>query len=123
MGKAFNCTATLSVVTLAAGVTKKLTEKPALGSVTVPPKPKMRCSGVGEMGTRAPMPATLLTPLRLQLTLTMSIGVTPQSTITLPLIGEMSVAGMTEEQFTEALKVRLSMYMHDPPVAVFVKSY
>src|SRR5580704_5651810 len=77
MGKAFNCTATLSVVTLAAGVTKKLTEKPALGSVTVPPKPKMRCSGVGEMGTRAPIPATLLTPLRLQLTLTISSDATP----------------------------------------------
>jgi polysaccharide export outer membrane protein len=51
------------------------------------------------------------------------VRVTPQSTITLPLIGEMSVAGMTEEQFTEALKDRLSTYMHDPPVAVFVKSY
>lgn len=51
------------------------------------------------------------------------VRVTPESTITLPLIGQMSVAGMSEEQFTEALKDRLSTYMHDPPVAVFVKSY
>jgi protein involved in polysaccharide export with SLBB domain len=51
------------------------------------------------------------------------VRVTPESTITLPLIGEMSVAGMTEEQFTETLKEKLSKYMRDPPVAVFVKSY
>ena len=43
--------------------------------------------------------------------------------IRLPLVGVMSVKGMKEEDLTNALRQRLSVYMHNPPVALFVKSY
>ena len=51
------------------------------------------------------------------------VRVSPQNTITLPLIGEMSVKGMTEEDLTQALRKRLSKYMYDPPVVLFVQHY
>jgi len=51
------------------------------------------------------------------------VRVSPQNTITLPMIGEMSVKSMTEDELTRALQQRLSRYMHNPPVVLFVKHY
>lgn len=49
--------------------------------------------------------------------------ISPRDTITLPLVGVMNVSGMNEQDLTEALSKRLSKYMHDPPVSLFVKHY
>jgi protein involved in polysaccharide export with SLBB domain len=49
--------------------------------------------------------------------------ISPRDTITLPLVGVMDVRGMNEQELTEALRTRLSKYMHDPPVSLFVKRY
>lgn len=49
--------------------------------------------------------------------------ISPRDTITLPLVGVMNVSGMNEQDLTEALTQRLSKYMHDPPVSLFVKHY
>jgi protein involved in polysaccharide export with SLBB domain len=49
--------------------------------------------------------------------------VASDNAIRLPLVGVMSVKGMKEEDLTNALRQRLSVYMHNPPVALFVKSY
>lgn len=51
------------------------------------------------------------------------VRVSSEDTIALPLVGEMSIRGMTERQLTDALRRRLSKYMHNPPVVLFVKSY
>ena len=51
------------------------------------------------------------------------VRVSPQGTITLPLVGSMQVAGVTEQALTDALRARLSRYMYDPPVSLFVKQY
>lgn len=51
------------------------------------------------------------------------VRVSPRDTIELPLIGAMSVKGMTEQSLTEALRERLSKYMYDPPISLFVKEY
>jgi protein involved in polysaccharide export with SLBB domain len=49
--------------------------------------------------------------------------ISPRDTITLPLVGVMNVRGMNQEELTQALRARLSKYMHDPPVSLFVKHY
>ena len=49
--------------------------------------------------------------------------ISPRDTVTLPLVGVMNVRGMNEQDLTEALSNRLSKYMHDPPVSLFVKHY
>jgi protein involved in polysaccharide export with SLBB domain len=51
------------------------------------------------------------------------IRVSSLDTITLPLAGVMSVKGMTEQDLTDSLRQRLSRYMYDPPVSLFVKHY
>lgn len=51
------------------------------------------------------------------------VRVSPRDTIALPLVGVMNVRGMSEQGLTEALRVRLSKYMHNPPVSLFVKHY
>lgn len=51
------------------------------------------------------------------------VRISPRDTITLPLVGMMEVGGMNEQELTAALRVRLSKYMHDPPVSLFVKHY
>jgi len=51
------------------------------------------------------------------------VRVSPEDTIALPMIGEVDVRGMTERGLTDELRRRLSKYMHDPPVVLFVKSY
>jgi polysaccharide biosynthesis/export protein len=51
------------------------------------------------------------------------VRVSPRDTIELPLIGAMSVKGMTEQSLTEELQERLSKYMYDPPISLFVKEY
>jgi protein involved in polysaccharide export with SLBB domain len=51
------------------------------------------------------------------------VRVSPRYTIELPLAGVMSVRGMSEQDLTEALRQRLSKYMYDPPVSLFVKHY
>jgi protein involved in polysaccharide export with SLBB domain len=50
------------------------------------------------------------------------VRVSSRNTVELPLVGEMNVAGMSEEQFTDALRQRLSVYMYNPPVSVFARS-
>jgi polysaccharide export outer membrane protein len=51
------------------------------------------------------------------------VRVSPRDTIELPLVGIMPVKGMTEQSLTEALRERLSKYMYDPPISLFVKEY
>ncbi len=51
------------------------------------------------------------------------VRVSPRDTIELPLVGTMSVKGMTEQSLIEALRERLSKYMYDPPISLFVKEY
>jgi polysaccharide biosynthesis/export protein len=51
------------------------------------------------------------------------VRVSPRDAIELPLVGTMSVKGMTEQSLIEALRERLSKYMYDPPISLFVKEY
>jgi protein involved in polysaccharide export with SLBB domain len=51
------------------------------------------------------------------------VRVSPQDTIELPLAGVVPVRGMNEQDLTDALRQRLSKYMYDPPVSLFVKHY
>jgi protein involved in polysaccharide export with SLBB domain len=51
------------------------------------------------------------------------IRVSPLDTITLPLAGVVDVRGMTEQNLTDTLRQRLSKYMYDPPISLFVKHY
>jgi polysaccharide export outer membrane protein len=51
------------------------------------------------------------------------VRVSPRDTIELPLVGIMPVKGMTEQSLTDALRDRLSKYMYDPPISLFVKEY
>jgi len=51
------------------------------------------------------------------------VRVSPLDSITLPLVGMIQVKGMTEQRLTDALRQRLSKYMYDPPVSLFVKQY
>jgi protein involved in polysaccharide export with SLBB domain len=51
------------------------------------------------------------------------VRVSSQDTITLPLAGVVDVTGMTEQNLTDTLHQRLSKYMYDPPVALFVSHY
>jgi len=51
------------------------------------------------------------------------VRVSPRDTIELPLVGIMPVKGMTEQGLTDALRARLSKYMYDPPISLFVKEY
>jgi polysaccharide export outer membrane protein len=51
------------------------------------------------------------------------VRVSPENTIELPLIGVMNVTGMTEDQLRGALQTRLSSYVKDPQVEVFVQQY
>lgn len=51
------------------------------------------------------------------------VRVSPQGTIDLPLVGSMQVTGLTERALTDELRARLSRYMYDPPVSLFVKHY
>jgi protein involved in polysaccharide export with SLBB domain len=52
-----------------------------------------------------------------------TVRVSGDNTIGLPLVGVMTVAGMTEKQVRDALKLRLQQYMYNPQVEVFVKEY
>lgn len=51
------------------------------------------------------------------------VRVSSDDTIELPLAGVVSVRGMTERGLTAALQHRLSKYMYNPPVSLFVKRY
>ncbi|MGE0826104.1 MAG: polysaccharide biosynthesis/export family protein [Candidatus Binatia bacterium] len=60
------------------------------------------------------------------------VGVTPRTTealvsqqgvITLPLLGELRVSGLTCTAIEEVLRSRYKMYLHDPQVGVLVKEY
>ena len=51
------------------------------------------------------------------------VRVSPRDTITLPLAGVVDVKGMTEQQLTDTLRERLSKYMYDPPISLFVSHY
>jgi len=51
------------------------------------------------------------------------VHVSADNTLTLPLVGSMKVAGMTEDQLRVALGKRLAVYVKDPQVDVLVKEY
>jgi polysaccharide biosynthesis/export protein len=51
------------------------------------------------------------------------VRVSANNTITLPVVGEMNTAGMTEDQLRRALQARLAVYVKDPQVDVLVKQY
>jgi protein involved in polysaccharide export with SLBB domain len=51
------------------------------------------------------------------------VRVSSQDTITLPLAGVVSVKGMTEQNLIDDLHQRLSKYMYDPPISLFVSHY
>lgn len=52
-----------------------------------------------------------------------TVRVSGRGNINLPLLGQIHVAGLTEEQFREELIQRLEKYMYDPQVELFVRSY
>jgi protein involved in polysaccharide export with SLBB domain len=52
-----------------------------------------------------------------------TVRVSSQDTITLPLAGVVSVKGMTEQNLIDDLHQRLSKYMYDPPISLFVSHY
>jgi polysaccharide export outer membrane protein len=51
------------------------------------------------------------------------VRVSGDGTISLPFIGKLQVAGLTEEQLQESLVDSLKQYMYEPRVAVFVREY
>jgi polysaccharide export outer membrane protein len=63
---------------------------------------------------------------------TEEVGVTPRKTevrvsqqgvITLPLLGEITVVGLTTTTFEQTLQERYKKYLHNPKVGVFVREY
>jgi polysaccharide export outer membrane protein len=52
-----------------------------------------------------------------------TVRVSGQGYINLPLLGQMHVAGLTEEQLRGELTHRLEKYMYNPQVELFVRSY
>ncbi len=52
-----------------------------------------------------------------------TVRVSGQGDINLPLLGQMHVAGLTEEKFRGELIHRLEKYMYNPQVELFVRSY
>lgn len=51
------------------------------------------------------------------------VRVSGDGTISLPFVGKLNVAGITEEELRLALVERLEKYMHTPRVSIFVKEY
>jgi hypothetical protein len=51
------------------------------------------------------------------------VRISGDGTISLPFIGKVRVAGLTEEQLQETLVESLKQYMYEPRVAVFVREY
>lgn len=51
------------------------------------------------------------------------VRVSAENTLTLPLVGVVNVAGMTEDQLRGALQTRLAVYVKDPQVDVLVREY
>jgi protein involved in polysaccharide export with SLBB domain len=51
------------------------------------------------------------------------VRVSGENTISLPLLGDMNVTGMTEQGLSGELKRALGKYMYNPRVSVFVKAY
>jgi polysaccharide export outer membrane protein len=51
------------------------------------------------------------------------VRVSPNNTITLPLVGSINCTRMTEDQLRQALQTRLAVYVKDPQVDVLVKEY
>jgi protein involved in polysaccharide export with SLBB domain len=51
------------------------------------------------------------------------VRVSSRDNIMLPLAGVINVNGMTEQDLADTLRQRLSRYMYDPPVSLFVSHY
>jgi polysaccharide biosynthesis/export protein len=51
------------------------------------------------------------------------VRVTQEGMITLPLLGDISVAGLTTSALEQVLRQRYDEYMHNPQVGVYVKEY
>jgi len=54
---------------------------------------------------------------------TVEIRVSQQGVITLPLLGEVTVAGLTATELEQVLRQRYDRYMRDPQVGVFIVDY
>ncbi|MFP6663193.1 MAG: polysaccharide biosynthesis/export family protein [Deltaproteobacteria bacterium] len=52
-----------------------------------------------------------------------TVRVTSSGTVSLPMLGDIQAAGLTEKQFKTELRKALSQYMHRPHVAVHVTEY
>jgi polysaccharide export outer membrane protein len=52
-----------------------------------------------------------------------TVRVTSSGTVTLPMVGDVKAAGLTEKQFKSELQKALEKYMHRPHVAVHVTEY
>lgn len=52
-----------------------------------------------------------------------TVRINGRGTIILPLLGEIEVAGLTAQEAERLLAERLTEYMHDPQVSVFVSEY
>jgi polysaccharide export outer membrane protein len=52
-----------------------------------------------------------------------TVRVTSSGTVSLPMVGDIQAAGLTEKQFKVELRKALSRYMHRPHVAVHVTEY
>jgi polysaccharide export outer membrane protein len=51
------------------------------------------------------------------------VRVSANNTVDFPLLGVVSVEGLTEQAFRDSLRARLQQYMYNPQVDVFVKEY
>jgi polysaccharide export outer membrane protein len=54
---------------------------------------------------------------------TRTVRIAGDGTISLPFVGKIDAAGLTEEELQQNLAERLKQYMHSPRVVVFVKEY
>ena len=52
-----------------------------------------------------------------------TVRISGDGTISLPFVGKIDAAGLTEEELQQNLAERLKQYMHSPRVVVFVKEY
>ena len=55
--------------------------------------------------------------------LNISTTVPPDGMISFPLVGEINVLGLTADRLTKVIEVRLSQYLIDPKINVFITAY
>jgi polysaccharide biosynthesis/export protein len=52
-----------------------------------------------------------------------TVRVSGVNTVSVPIIGEINVAGLTQDEIKEKIRARLLRYMHDPQLDLFVREY